>query len=86
MEVKGSEPQGRHGDGASGGSGEQTHGPMDKHRIRGVSVGRAGNRAKPRSIKDAERKFGGRVWTAVELIAGGLRRVSIAGLRASETR
>ena len=47
-EVKGSEPQGRHREVASGGSGEQRHEPMDKNRIRGVSVTRAGKR--PRSV------------------------------------
>jgi hypothetical protein len=40
--------------------------------------------AKPISIKDAERKSGGCVRTAVELITGGLCGVSIAGL--SESR
>ena len=84
MEVKGSEPQGRHGDGASGGSGEQTHEPMNKNRIMRRERRASGHEAaKPISIKGAERKFGGCVWTAVELIAGGLRRVSIAGLSVS---
>ncbi|OFW17515.1 MAG: hypothetical protein A3F69_05555 [Acidobacteria bacterium RIFCSPLOWO2_12_FULL_66_10] len=40
--------------------------------------------AKRMSIKGAERKFGGCVRTAVELIAGGLRRVPNAGLTESE--
>jgi hypothetical protein len=46
MEVKGSEPQGRHREVASGGSGEQTHEPRDTNRIRGVSAGRASKRSR----------------------------------------
>jgi hypothetical protein len=41
--------------------------------------------AKPISINGAERKSGGRVQTADELIAGDLRRVSTAGLTAVRT-
>jgi len=41
MEVKGSEAQGRPREKASEGSVEQTREPMNKNRMRGVSVGRA---------------------------------------------
>ena len=44
MEVKGSEAQGRRREAGSEGSAEQRHGLMDKNRIRGVRVGRAGKR------------------------------------------
>ena len=37
--------------------------------------------AKPISIKDAKRKFGGCAWKAVELIAGDLLHVADSGLR-----
>jgi hypothetical protein len=37
--------------------------------------------AKPISIKDAKRKFGGCAWKAVELIAGDLLHVMDSGLR-----
>jgi hypothetical protein len=40
--------------------------------------------AKPISIKDAKRKFGGCAWKAVELIAGDLLHVSDSGLRAKQ--
>ena len=84
MEVKGSEAQGRHREGASEGSVEQTREPMNKNRI-GRRERRASEQriAKPMPIKGAERKSGGCARTAVELIAGDLRRVPIAGLSAS---
>ena len=45
----------------------------EKKRIEGVSVGRTGGViAKPISIKDEERKFGGCTLKAVRLIAGDL--------------
>ena len=37
--------------------------------------------AKPISIKDAERKFGGCAWKAIELISGDLLHVSDSRLR-----
>jgi hypothetical protein len=37
--------------------------------------------AKPISIKDAKRKFGGCAWKAIELISGDLLHVSDSGLR-----
>jgi hypothetical protein len=37
--------------------------------------------AKPISIKDAKRKFGGGAWKAIELISGELLHVSDSGLR-----
>ena len=85
MEVKGSEAQGRHREGASEGSVEQTREPMNKNRI--VRRKRRASEqmiAKPISIKGAERKSGGCARTAVALIAGGLCRVSNAGLSASQ--
>ncbi len=85
MEVKGSKPQGRYREVASGGSGEQMHEPRDTNRI--MRRERRASRqqtTKPISIKDAERKSGGCVRTVVELIAGDLRRVSNAGLTESE--
>jgi len=36
--------------------------------------------AKPISIKDAKRKFGGCAWKAIELISGDLLHVSDSGL------
>jgi hypothetical protein len=39
--------------------------------------------AKPISIKDAKRKFGGGAWKAVELTWGDLLRVSESRLKAS---
>jgi hypothetical protein len=37
--------------------------------------------AKPISIKDAKRKFGGCAWKVVELIAGDLLHVTDSGLK-----
>jgi hypothetical protein len=37
--------------------------------------------AKPISIKDAERKFGGCAWKAIELISGDLLQVTDSWLR-----
>ena len=42
IEVKGSETQGRAGDGTSERSVEQNCGPMNKNRLRGAKGGRAG--------------------------------------------
>ena len=61
---------------------EQTRGPMDKNRIRGVPPRTSGQMiAKSISIKGAGRRFGGRARKAVELTSGGLRRVPGTGLR-----
>ena len=58
---------------------------MNKNRIGGVSVGRAGQViAKPISIKDAERKFGGSAGKAVEITSGGLFVLTNSRLRASQ--
>ena len=58
-EAKGSEAQGRVGDGASESSVEQSRGPMHKNRLRGAKGGRAGkrsrspHRSKPGSVESA---------------------------------
>ena len=58
-EAKGSEAQGRVGDGASESSVEQNCGPMNKNRLRGAKGGRAGQwprsplRSKPGSVESA---------------------------------
>jgi hypothetical protein len=59
---------------------EQTHEPMDKNRRRRKRRASEQRVAKPLSIKDAKRKSGGCVRTAVELIAGGLCGVPDSGL------
>ena len=84
MEVKGSEPQGRHREvevwrKREANARAEGHEP-DERRERRASGQRI---AKPISIKGAERKFGGGVRTAVELIAGGLCRVRRTGLSVS---
>jgi len=82
MEVKGSEPQGRHrevGVWRKRGANARVDGQEpDTRRERRASGQRT---AKPMSIKDAERKSGDRARTVSGLITGDLRRVSIAGLR-----
>jgi hypothetical protein len=77
MEVKDSKAQGRCREARSEGSVEQECEPMNKNRIRGVSVGRASARfAKSISIKDAKRRFGGCALKVVELTSGGLSLVA----------
>jgi hypothetical protein len=51
---------------------------MNKNRIEGASVGRAGGWviAKPISIKDAKRRFGGDARKAAELTSGDLSPVT----------
>jgi len=60
---------------------EQSRGPMDKNRIRGLP-GRTSERmiAKSGAIKDRGGKSGGRAVKAVGLTSGGLRRVPGSGL------
>ena len=73
MEGKGSEAQGRHREVGSEGSVEQRDGPMYRKRIRGLRRRTSWQTTtKSVSIKDAGGKSSGRVWKAVELIAGEL--------------
>ena len=71
-----SEAQGRRREAGSEGSVEQSRGPMDKNRIRGLP-GRTSERdvAKSAAIKGRGGKSGGDAAKAVGLTSGGLRRV-----------
>jgi hypothetical protein len=81
MEVKGSGAQGRQREAGSEGSVEQSYGPMDKNRIRGLRRRTSEHMlAKSISIKDAGGKSGGRESKAVELLGAELLHVSHSGL------
>jgi len=81
MEVKGSEAQGRTGDGGSGGSAEQKREPMDKNRIRGIRCrARWQATAKPISIKGTGCRSGGCARKVVGLTSGDLSLVLETGL------
>ena len=81
MEVKGSEAQGRTGDGGSEGSAGQKREPMDKNRIRGIRCrARWPVTAKPISIKGTGCRSGGCARKVVELTSGGLSLVLETGL------
>jgi len=82
MEVKGSEAQGRSGDGRSEGSAEQRREPMNKNRIRGIRCrARWQMTAKPISIKGTGCKSGGFALKVVGLTSGDLPFVLESGLR-----
>ena len=81
MEVKGSEAQGRTGDGGSERSVEQKREPMDKNRIKGIRCRASWQvTAKPISIKGTGCRSGGCAWKVVGLTSGGLSSVLETGL------
>jgi hypothetical protein len=81
MEVKGSEAQGRSGDGRSEGSAEQKREPMNKNRIRGIRCrARWQMTAKPISIKGTGCRSGGCAQKVVGLTPGDLPFVLETGL------
>ena len=82
MEVKGSEAQGRSGDGGSERSVEQRREPMNKNRIQGIGCRASWQMtAKRISIKDTECRSGGCASKVVELTSGDLPFVLDTGLR-----
>jgi hypothetical protein len=79
------EAQGRRREAGSEGSVEQSRGPMDKNRIRGLPDRTCEQMiAKSTAIKDRGGKSGGRAAKAVGLTSGDLRRVRVTGLSGSQ--
>jgi hypothetical protein len=79
------EAQGRRREAGSEGSVEQSRGPMDKNRIRGLPDRTCEQMiAKSTAIKDRGGKSGGRAAKAVGLTSGDLRRVRATGLSGSQ--